>query len=309
MTQTNKKNNLHIFFLFLAALIWGTAFVAQRMGADYVGPFTYLAWRSWAAVIFLTPLVHVMDRIFDRQGIDNRRPRTREDRRFLILGGCLSGVMLCAASATQQIGIAYTTASKAGFITALYVVLVPLLSVFLKKRPSPRIWFCVLLAFIGLYLLCMKSDSFTLEYGDAWELVCAFLFAVEILILSYYSSRLDAVRLSRLQFLVIAILSTVIMLLTEDTSAENLRRALPSILYAGVFSSGIAYTLQIFGQNGVNATIASLVMSLESVFSALFGSLILHERMTFRELCGAALMFLAILLSQIDLRPQQRQNS
>ena len=305
MKQTN--NNLHIFFLFMAALIWGTAFVAQRMGADHVGPFTYLAWRSWAAVIFLTPLVHVMDHVFDRRGIDNRRPRNAKDRRFLILGGCLSGVMLCAASATQQIGIAYTTASKAGFITALYVVLVPLLSVFLKKRPSPHIWFCVLLALLGLYLLCMKTAAFTLEYGDAWELACAFLFAVEILILSYYSSRLDAVRLSRLQFLVVAILSTVIMLLTEHTSARDLYLAMPSILYAGIFSSGIAYTLQIFGQDGVNATIASLVMSLESVFSALFGSLILHERMTVREFCGAALMFLAILLSQLDLRPGRKQ--
>ena len=187
------------------------------------------------------------------------------------------------------------------------MVLVPLLSVFLKKRPSPHIWFCVLLALFGLYLLCMKTAAFTLEYGDAWELACAFLFAVEILILSYYSSRLDAVRLSRLQFLVVAILSTVIMLLTEHTSARDLYLAMPSILYAGIFSSGIAYTLQIFGQDGVNATIASLVMSLESVFSALFGSLILHERMTVREFCGAALMFLAILLSQLDLRPGRKQ--
>ena len=301
----NKK--LHIFFLFLTALIWGTAFVAQRMGSEYVEPFTYLAWRSWAAVLFLAPLVRVMDHFSDRRGIDNRRPKTVSDRRLLIVGGCLSGFMLWAACAAQQIGIAHTTASKAGFITALYVVIVPLLSIFIRKRPSVQIWACVALALIGLYLLCMKTASFRLEYGDAWELACAFFFAVEILLVSYYCSRVDPVRLSFVQFLVVAILSTILMLLMEHPTVDGLRLALPSILYAGIFSSGIAFTLQIIGQVGVNATVASLVMSLESVFSALSGWLILHERMSPRELSGAALMFLAIALSQIELPSRRRQ--
>ena len=301
----NKK--LHIFFLFLTALIWGTAFVAQRMGSEYVEPFTYLAWRSWAAVLFLAPLVRVMDHFSDRRGIDNRRPKTVSDRRLLIVGGCLSGFMLWAACAAQQIGIAHTTASKAGFITALYVVIVPLLSIFIRKRPSVQIWACVALALIGLYLLCMKTASFRLEYGDAWELACAFFFAVEILLVSYYCSRVDPVRLSFVQFFVVAILSTIFMLLIEHPTVDGLRLALPSILYAGIFSSGIAFTLQIIGQVGVNATVASLVMSLESVFSALSGWLILHERMSPRELSGAALMFLAIALSQIELPSRRRQ--
>ena len=301
----NKK--LHIFFLFLTALIWGTAFVAQRMGSEYVEPFTYLAWRSWAAVLFLAPLVRVMDHFSDRRGIDNRRPKTVSDRRLLIVGGCLSGFMLWAACAAQQIGIAHTTASKAGFITALYVVIVPLLSIFIRKRPSVQIWACVALALIGLYLLCMKTASLRLEYGDAWELACAFFFAVEILLVSYYCSRVDPVRLSFVQFLVVAILSTILMLLIEHPTVDGLRLALPSILYAGIFSSGIAFTLQIIGQVGVNATVASLVMSLESVFSALSGWLILHERMSPRELSGAALMFLAIALSQIELPSRRRQ--
>ena len=301
----NKK--LHIFFLLLTALIWGTAFVAQRMGSEYVEPFTYLAWRSWAAVLFLAPLVRVMDHFSDRRGIDNRRPKTVSDRRLLIVGGCLSGFMLWAACAAQQIGIAHTTASKAGFITALYVVIVPLLSIFIRKRPSVQIWACVALALIGLYLLCMKTASFHLEYGDAWELACAFFFAVEILLVSYYCSRVDPVRLSFVQFLVVAILSTILMLLIEHPTVDGLRLALPSILYAGIFSSGIAFTLQIIGQVGVNATVASLVMSLESVFSALSGWLILHERMSPRELSGAALMFLAIALSQIELPSRRRQ--
>ena len=301
----NKK--LHIFFLFLTALIWGTAFVAQRLGSEYVEPFTYLAWRSWAAVLFLAPLVRVMDHFSDRRGIDNRRPKTVSDRRLLIVGGCLSGFMLWAACAAQQIGIAHTTASKAGFITALYVVIVPLLSIFIRKRPSVQIWACVALALIGLYLLCMKTASFRLEYGDAWELACAFFFAVEILLVSYYCSRVDPVRLSFVQFLVVAILSTILMLLIEHPTADGLRLALPSILYAGIFSSGIAFTLQIIGQVGVNATVASLVMSLESVFSALSGWLILHERMSPRELSGAVLMFLAIALSQIELPSRRRR--
>ena len=301
----NKK--LHIFFLFLPALIWGTAFVAQRMGSEYVEPFTYLAWRSWAAVLFLAPLVRVMDHFSARRGIDNRRPKTVSDRRLLIVGGCLSGFMLWAACAAQQIGIAHTTASKAGFITALYVVIVPLLSIFIRKRPSVQIWACVALALIGLYLLCMKTASFRLEYGDAWELACAFFFAVEILLVSYYCSRVDPVRLSFVQFLVVAILSTILMLLIEHPTVDGLRLALPSILYAGIFSSGIAFTLQIIGQVGVNATVASLVMSLESVFSALSGWLILHERMSPRELSGAVLMFLAIALSQIELPSRRRQ--
>ena len=301
----NKK--LHIFFLFLTALIWGTAFVAQRMGSEYVEPFTYLAWRSWAAVLFLAPLVRVMDHFSDRRGIDNRRPKTVSDRRLLIVGGCLSGFMLWAACAAQQIGIAHTTASKAGFITALYVVIVPLLSIFIRKRPSVQIWACVALALIGLYLLCMKTASLRLEYGDAWELACAFFFAVEILLVSYYCSRVDPVRLSFVQFLVVAILSTILMLLIEHPTVDGLRLALPSILYAGIFSSGIAFTLQIIGQVGVNATVASLVMSLESVFSALSGWLILHERMSPRELSGAVLMFLAIALSQIELPSRRRQ--
>ena len=301
----NKK--LHIFFLFLTALIWGTAFVAQRMGSEYVEPFTYLAWRSWAAVLFLAPLVRVMDHFSDRRGIDNRRPKTVSDRRLLIVGGCLSGFMLWAACAAQQIGIAHTTASKAGFITALYVVIVPLLSIFIRKRPSVQIWACVALALIGLYLLCMKTASFRLEYGDAWELACAFFFAVEILLVSYYCSRVDPVRLSFVQCLVVAILSTILMLLIEHPTVDGLRLALPSILYAGIFSSGIAFTLQIIGQVGVNATVASLVMSLESVFSALSGWLILHERMSPRELSGAVLMFLAIALSQIELPSRRRQ--
>ena len=293
----NKRS--HILFLFLCSFLWGTTFVAQRMGADHVGAFTYLAGRSWIAVVFLTPVIHFMDRFFDRRGIDNRRPRTGKDRKTLVIAGCLCGIMLFAASAAQQIGIGTTSASKAGFITALYVVLVPLLSLFLKKRPTPQIWLCVFLALAGLYLLCMKVGSFTLETGDAWVLACAFLFSIQILLLDHYSPLLDAVRLSRMQFLVVAVLSTILMFLAEHPTLGAFRLALPAILYAGIFSSGIAYTLQIVGQRYAEPAVASISMSLESVFATLGGWIIMGNALTMREFFGCALVFIAIIIAQL----------
>ena len=293
----NKRS--HIIMLFLATVFWGTTFVAQRIGADY------LAGRSWIAVVFLTPVVHAFDRFHDRRGTDNRRPRSAADRKRLILAAVAAGAALCAASAAQQIGVAYTTASKAGFITALYVVLVPILSIFIGKRPSAHIWACVGLALVGMYLLCITGGDLRLQLGDAYELACALLFAVEILLVYHFSPLVDGVRLSRLMFLVVAVLSTVLMFALESPSWESVRAALPAIAYAGIISSGIGYTLQILGQEGVNPTVASLVMSFESVFSALSGWLVLGERLSPRELTGAALMFVAILLSQVEIKPKR----
>ena len=298
----NKKS--HVAMLFFAALFWGTTFVAQRIGADYVGPFTYLASRSWVAVVFLTPVVRAMDKFHDRRGTDNRRPKDASQRRFLIVAGIATGCTLFAASAAQQIGMAYTTASKAGFITALYVVMVPVISIFFKKWPAAHIWGCVALSLLGMYLLCMTAERFSLERGDAYMLVCALLFAIEIMVVYHYSPLVDGVRLSRLQFLVVGLLSTLFMLLAEHPTMEAIRLGLPAILYAGIFSSGIAYTLQILGQENVNPTLASLVMSLESVFSALSGWLVLHETLSLRELIGCALMFISILLAQIEIKPR-----
>lgn len=293
--------------LFFAALFWGTTFVAQSIGADYVGANTYLAGRSWIAVVFLTPVVHLMDRFRAGRGMDDQRPRTPADRKCLLLAGIACGSTLWLASLAQQIGVAYTTTAKAGFITALYVVMVPILSILIKKRPPLHIWFCVLLSLVGMYLLCMSSERFYLELGDSYVLASALCFAVEIMIVYHFSPLVDGVRLSRLQFLVVAILSTIAMLLTEHPTLETVRLALPAILYAGIFSSGIAYTLQILGQEDVNPTLASLVMSLESVFSALSGWLILHETMSGRELVGCCLMFVSILLAQVEIKPRRKQ--
>lgn len=289
---------LHTLALLVCAAIWGSAFVAQSVGAEYVGAFTFLAVRNWIAVVFLIPVIYVRDTILRKRGRPSVRPANRTQRRCLLTGGAACGFFLCAASAFQQVGIRYTTTAKAGFITALYVVIVPILSVFFGKSVKSRIWMCVALAVLGLYLLCMRGEL-SLSFGDGVVLVCAFLFACQIMTVDYFAPQVDTVRLSQTQFLVTALLSTVCMLLFEDLSTDSLIRALPSIAYAGVMSSGVAYTLQIIGQQNLNPAIASITMSLESVFAALAGWIVLGQSMSFRELAGCVLMFAAIILAQL----------
>ena len=289
---------LHTLALLVCAAIWGSAFVAQSVGAEYVGAFTFLAVRNWIAVVFLIPVIFVRDTILKKRGRPSVRPANRTQRRFLLMGGAACGFFLCAASAFQQVGIRYTTTAKAGFITALYVVIVPILSVFFGKSVKSRIWMCVALAVLGLYLLCMRGEL-SLSFGDGVVLVCAFLFACQIMTVDYFAPQVDTVRLSQTQFLVTALLSTVCMLLFEDLSTDSLIKALPSIAYAGVMSSGVAYTLQIIGQQNLNPAIASITMSLESVFAALAGWIVLGQSMSFRELAGCVLMFAAIILAQL----------
>ena len=289
---------LHTLALLVCAAIWGSAFVAQSVGAEYVGAFTFLAVRNWIAVVFLIPVIFVRDTILKKRGRPSVRPANRTQRRCLLTGGAACGFFLCAASAFQQVGIRYTTTAKAGFITALYVVIVPILSVFFGKSVKSRIWMCVALAVLGLYLLCMRGEL-SLSFGDGVVLVCAFLFACQIMTVDYFAPQVDTVRLSQTQFLVTALLSTVCMFFFEDLSTDSLIKALPSIAYAGVMSSGVAYTLQIIGQQNLNPAIASITMSLESVFAALAGWIVLGQSMSFRELAGCVLMFAAIILAQL----------
>ena len=289
---------LHTLALLVCAAIWGSAFVAQSVGAEYVGAFTFLAVRNWIAVVFLIPVIYVRDTILRKRGRPSVRPANRTQRRCLLTGGAACGFFLCAASAFQQVGIRYTTTAKAGFITALYVVIVPILSVFFGKSVKSRIWMCVALAVLGLYLLCMRGEL-SLSFGDGVVLVCAFLFACQIMTVDYFAPQVDTVRLSQTQFLVTALLSTVCMFFFEDLSTDSLIKALPSIAYAGVMSSGVAYTLQIIGQQNLNPAIASITMSLESVFAAFAGWIVLGQSMTVREFAGCVLMFAAIILAQL----------
>lgn len=288
------KSMKNMLLLFLTATIWGTAFVAQSVGMDYVGPFTFTFARSIVGGLFLIPCIWFLRKI------NGKKEQLRISKAEL-LGGICCGIALFAASNFQQIGIAYTTVGKAGFITALYVVIVPLLGLFFKKKVPGIIWFCVALSVVGLYLLCMTEGSFTLAYGDFLVFICAILFSAHILIIDYFSPKGDGVIIACIQFFVCGILSGIIMPFVETVTVGNIVAAGFPILYAGVLSSGIAYTLQIVAQKDVNPTVASLILCLESVVSALAGWVILHEALTIRELLGCVLMFVAIVLAQVPL--------
>jgi len=296
MNKVQVRNSL---LLLLTATIWGTAFVAQSVGMDYVGPFTFTFARSIVGGVFLIPCIWFLRKISEKK------------EKLIIskvewIGGICCGIALFAASNFQQIGIAHTTVGKAGFITALYVVVVPIFGLFFKKKVPGIIWFCVALSVIGLYLLCMTEGSFSLAYGDFLVFICAILFSVHILIIDYFSPRGDGVVMSCIQFFVCGILSGFVMLFVENVSVANLTSASFPILYAGVLSSGVAYTLQIVAQKDVNPTVASLILCLESVVSALAGWAILHEALSMRELLGCVLMFTAIVLAQVPI-PNKRK--
>ncbi len=299
-----KKNKeiIHTLLLVLAALIWGCAFTAQTIGAEYVGPYTFLAIRTWIGFAALLPLLLIRYKftVRDRRErniiCDNRT--VFGEKKDIIVSGFLCGLFIFAASAAQQIGIMYTTTAKAGFITTMYVVIVPILYVFTGKKIARKIWGCVFLSVIGLYLLCM-SESLKLGFGDGIVLLCAFLFSLQIICVNKYVDRVDAVLLTCMQFLVEAIFATICMLIFETVSVEGLLAAMPSILYAGFLSSGVGYTLQSVAQKGLNPTIASIAMSLESVFSALCGFIVLGQALKPRELMGCIIMFAAIIISQL----------
>lgn len=306
-------------YALLAAAIWGSTFVAQSVGAGYLGPFTFNAARSAVAFLFLFALCaarRLWKRRFPRAGgapiyrnsasirgggTAGDRSGKADFRELLFAGGCC-GAALTVASYFQQKGMATTSSGKAGFITALYIVLVPILSVFLK-RPAPRtIWMSVILAVFGLYCLCI-SENFTISEGDFYVLLCAFCFSVQIMVVDHFTQRTDGIALSCVQFLTVTLLSLFGMAAArEPLSVPALAVCAGPVLYAGVFSSGIAYTLQIMAQKGSNPAVISLLMSLESVFATVSGALILHDRMSAKEYLGCALMFAAVILAQIPRR-------
>jgi drug/metabolite transporter (DMT)-like permease len=302
MKNTQFRNSL---LLLLTATIWGTSFVAQSVVMDYIGPVTFTFLRNIAGGLFLIPCIWIMRKRNAKKAevaIENRPAITKVEW----IGGICCGIALCAAGNLQQIGIAHTTVGKAGFITALYVVIVPLLGLFVKKRVPKIVWFCVVLSVVGLYLLCMTEGSLTLAYGDFLVFLCAIMYSIHILIIDYFSPKGDGVVISCIQFLVCGILSGIIMLFVEDFNLQNVLAAAFPILYAGVLSSGVGHTLQIVGQKGMNPTVASLILCLESVVSALAGWLILHEVLTTRELFGCLLMFVAIVLAQIPMPSKKK---
>ncbi|MBO4337008.1 MAG: DMT family transporter [Lachnospiraceae bacterium] len=297
-----SKTVKYSFLLLLTAAIWGFAFVAQYTGGDAVGPFSFNCIRSLLGALVLVPVIALLDRL--GYGM---KPRDKEEKKKLYLYGGLIGVVLFLATNMQQLGINYgRSAGKAGFITACYLILVPVIGLFLGKRPGLHIWLAVVLAMSGIYMLSVTGDS-GIEWPDILLLCSAFAFAVQILLIDRFVSDVDGVRMAAVQFLVCGLLSAVPMFLFEtgnwtgdggSFAAFTSPEALLSILYAGIFSCGVAYTLQIVGQKNVQPTLASLMMSFESVFCVLGGWLILKERLSIRQLCGCLIVFIAILLAQ-----------
>ncbi len=284
------------FLLLLTATIWGTAFVAQSVGMDYVGPFTFNAVRSIIGGFVLIPCIFLLNKISGNE--KEKSEKKKSEKSALLTGGICCGLVLCVASNFQQIGIKYTTVGKAGFITACYIILVPILGIFIGKKTGKMIWLSVVLAVIGLYLLCM-SGSLSFGKGDSFVLGCAFLFAIHILVVDYFAPKVDGVKLSCIQFFVAGITSAIPMLVIEKPDIAALLLAWKPLLYAGVMSCGIGYTLQIIGQKNMNPTVASLILSLESCISVLSGWIILHQKLSVREICGCVVMFIAILLAQL----------
>lgn len=283
--------------LLLTATIWGVAFVAQSVGMEYIGPFTFNAIRCVLGGLVLIPVILVLKKKKEI-GAENQE---KEDKKTLWTGGIACGVILCIASNLQQFGIMEASVGKSGFFTALYIVMIPVIGIFIGKRPGIKLWFCVALAVVGMYLLCMKDGSFTIERADIMLLLCALAFSLHILVVDYFSPKVGGVKMSCIQFFVCGVLSAVGMLFTETPDISNIQAAWLPLLYAGLLSCGVGYTLQIVGQKGINPVIASLIMSLESVISALAGWVILGQVLSPKEILGCVLMFVAIIITQIPI--------
>lgn len=306
--QNTMNKTKNTFLLFLTAFIWGVAFVAQSVGMDYVGPWTFNASRFIIGAVFLIPCIAFLDGLKKKEAAASGTSSEKsapQDKKTLLIGGLCCGIAIAVASTLQQYGISMTTVGKAGFITALYIVIVPILGIFLKKKPRLIIWVSVVLALAGLYFLCM-TDSLSFSKGDTMVLLCALVFSIHILIIDYFSPKVDGVRMSCIQFFVASIICGIPALILEHPQFSSLVAAWAPILYAGILSCGVAYTLQIVAQKNYDPTIASLILSLESVFSVLAGWVILHEALSPREILGCVLVFIAIILVQL---PEKKKSS
>ncbi|MCD8131740.1 MAG: DMT family transporter [Lachnospiraceae bacterium] len=332
----NKFTIRQSLLLLLTAAIWGVAFVAQSVGMDYVQPFTFNAVRNLIGAAVLVPVIFLLKKINqknnegftgksaavfadneresaavfadnehepegERAFVNNQKAQSRESntRKNLLTGGVSCGVILFIASSLQQFGIQYTSVGKAGFITAMYIVLVPIFGIFLHQKTGLRVWAAVAMAIAGLYLLCMTGDSLAVNMGDALLLLCAVAFSFHILVIDHFTPLVDGVKMSCIQFFTCGVISCFCMLLFETPQVSQILAAWLPILYAGVMSCGVAYTLQIVGQRSMNPTVASLILSLESVISLLAGWVILRQSLSGQELLGCGIMFMAIILVQL----------
>lgn len=304
----NKRMRGNLLLL-LAAFIWGLSFVAQSEGMKYIGPFAFIGIRSMLAGISLAVFLGIRrlltagksraDRTLTTEEVQSGEQMPKEGKKTLLLGGVICGIVLFVATMLQQIGILHSNEpGKAGFITALYLILVPIAGIFFRKKIGLKVWIAVVLAVCGMYLLCI-TEGFRIATGDLYVLGCAFVFTVHILVIDHFSPKVDGVAMSCIQFLLCGILGMAGMFLTETVELSHVLEAWLPLVFSGVFSGGIAYTLQIVAQKDTEPAIASLLMSLESVF-AVFGEwLILGQLLSAREFLGCALMFAGIILTQL----------
>lgn len=287
--RSNFKGSI---ILVLCSLIWGMAFSAQSSAADYMGPFTFVCIR-----FAITSLVLFAAYPFFRMQDKKNHAPVHSKKSYIILGSVI-GAILFGACALQQVGIAYTTAAKSGFITALYIVMIPIIGIFMGKRIGKTVWLGVVVALVGLCMLCLKDDL-SVNFGDLVTLGCAFVFSFHIIVIDKYAGEMNSVLLSAIQFGVGSILALPFMLLTETVIPANILKCWVEILYAAVFSGAIAYTLQMIGQKYTEPTLASLVLCLESVFAAIGGWILLGEGLAPRELIGCILMLSASVIAQL----------
>ena len=296
----NNKKLVGVLCLLAAAVVWGFGFVAQDMGAEHVGGFTFQASRTLLAALSLLALWLGRDLYKHKKG--TYVPMSKEEKKYLLIGGPVCGVILCAATCLQQLGIGNNTGSpgKEAFITALYIVIVPLISLFFGKKVHWHIYLCVGAALFGLWMLCMSGSALTT--GDIQVICCAFIFSCHIIAVDYFIPHVDGLRLSCLQFFTTCFGATVMMFILEDPTWSGISAASLAILYSGVMSAGAGYTLQILGQKHTPATLASLLMSLESVFAVVASAILLPEitSFTWREVVGMIIIFAAIICSQLN---------
>lgn len=305
--MSNMNKNLRsITFLFLTALIWGTSFVTQSMGNEYMSPFTFSAARNFLGCIVLLPLV-----IYKiKKSSNNTAGNTGVKIPFkvTVIGGIFCGLALTVSSLFQQYGVLYTTVSKAGFITTLYIIITPILGIFIKKKCPWTVWIGAGAACVGMYFLCMTESSFTLSLGDFLTLICAVLFAVHILVVDYYAPKTDGVVLSCIQFFVCFAISAVLALIFDHPTLEQILNGIVPILYAGILSSGVGYTFQILGQKDFNPTAAALILSMESVISTIsayfaykIGFLSTDQTLTTMQIIGCIIVFAAVIFVQLPI--------
>lgn len=288
-------------YLIICSLVWGMAFAAQDTAMDYIQPFTFVFMRSAITFLVLLAITPVINRISDEDTSAEKAPLST----YLRVGGLL-GCFLVSATILQQIGIVYTTPAKSGFVTALYIVIVPLLGLFMGRKIHLPVWIGVLLSLIGLCLLCVQTDL-SLNIGDILTMGCALVFSLHILMVDRFAGKLNAFRLSTIQFGVCAIIAGIVMFIVEDPDPRAILACLPSIIYVAVFSGAIGYTLQMVGQKYTDPTLASLLMCLESVFAALGGWILLGQTLLPRELLGCATMLCASIVAQLPVKEKSLQ--